>query len=165
MSYIMHGKQICTFLSAIDGSVTEIHLIDAILSGLPEEYANKVEMLTTLGETDLLKIQNQLLMAESAITVRETSKGQVAFAARSRRPRITCSYCGRNGHGREKCWYLNGLPPHMQKQGRNDAESEEKIALVSYALECGNVKNARPWSRKDASPIWEPLMFTVPFEE
>eukprot|EP00963_Diacronema_lutheri_P012012 scaffold1556_cov378-Pavlova_lutheri.AAC.1 len=41
MSFIMRGKQICTNLRAIDGSVTDIHLIDAILSGLPEEYANK----------------------------------------------------------------------------------------------------------------------------
>ena len=100
MNYIMRGKQICTDLRAIDGSVTEIHLIDAILSGLPEEYANKVEMLTTLGESDMLKIQNQLLMAESAISVRETSKGLVAFAARSRvkhaRPwsRKTRPHCG-----------------------------------------------------------------------
>eukprot|EP00963_Diacronema_lutheri_P004998 scaffold365_cov361-Pavlova_lutheri.AAC.2 len=99
MSFIMRGKQICTNLRAIDGSVTDIHLINAILSGLPEEYANKVEMLTTLGETDMLKIQNQLLQAESAITVRETSRGQ--------------------------------------KQPRNDRETDEKVALVSYALECG----------------------------
>ena len=33
---------------------------------------------------------------------------------------------------------MNGLPPHLQKQGRTDAESDEKVALVSYALECGN---------------------------
>ena len=33
---------------------------------------------------------------------------------------------------------MNGLPPHLQKQGRTDAESEDKVALVSYALECGN---------------------------
>eukprot|EP00963_Diacronema_lutheri_P004518 scaffold346_cov347-Pavlova_lutheri.AAC.1 len=137
MSFIMRGKQICTNLRAIDGSVTDIHLIDAILSGLPEESANKVEMLTTLGETDMLKIQNQLLQAESAITVRETSRGQVAFATQNRRPKFTCSYCGRIGHGREKCWYLNGLPPHLQKQPRNDRETDEKVALVSYAFECG----------------------------
>ena len=95
MNYIMRGKQICTDLRAIDGSVTEIHLIDAILSGLPEEYANKVEMLTTLGETDMLKIQNQLLMAESAISVRETSRGQVAF-------------CKKQG---VDVVYVRGLPP------------------------------------------------------
>eukprot|EP00963_Diacronema_lutheri_P012972 scaffold2152_cov336-Pavlova_lutheri.AAC.3 len=141
MSYIIRGKQICTDLRAIDGSVTDIHLIDAILSGLPEEYANKIEMLTTLGETDMLKIQNQLLMAESAIAVRETSRGQVAFAARSRRPKITCSYCGRNGHGRDKCWYLNGLPPRLQRKSTNDADDEEKVALVTYALECGNASS------------------------
>eukprot|EP00963_Diacronema_lutheri_P000210 scaffold10_cov367-Pavlova_lutheri.AAC.3 len=57
MSFIMRGKQICTNLRAIDGSVTDIHLIDAILSGLPEEYANKVEMLTTLGERDMPKFR------------------------------------------------------------------------------------------------------------
>eukprot|EP00963_Diacronema_lutheri_P005048 scaffold370_cov349-Pavlova_lutheri.AAC.33 len=141
MSYIIRGKQICTNLRAIDGSVTDIHLIDAILSGLPEEYANKVEMLTTLGETHMLKIQNQLLQAESAITVRETSRGQVAFATQNRRPRFTCSYCGRSGHGCEKCWYLNGLPPHLQRKSTNDADDEEKVALVSYALECGNASS------------------------
>eukprot|EP00963_Diacronema_lutheri_P013296 scaffold2630_cov350-Pavlova_lutheri.AAC.2 len=141
MSYIMRGKQICTDLRVIDGSITEVHLIDAILSGLPEEYANKFEMLTTLGETDMLKIHNQLLIAESAIAVRETSRGQVAFAARSRRPKITCSHCRRNGHGREKCWYLNGLPPHLQRKSTNDADDEEKVALVSYALECGNASS------------------------
>jgi len=57
MSYIMRGKQICTNLRAIDGSVTEVHLIDAILSGLPEEYANKVEMLTTLGRQTCSKFR------------------------------------------------------------------------------------------------------------
>ena len=36
------------------------------------------------------------------------------------------------------CWLLNGLPPHMQKLARTDADSEEKVALMSYALKCGN---------------------------
>ena len=137
MSFIMRAKQICTSLRAIDGSITDIHLIDAILSGLPQEYANKVEMLTTLSETDMLKIQNHLLQAESALSVRDTSKGQVAFATQNRRPKLSCTYCGRSGHTREKCWYLNGLPPHLQRQPRNNAENVEKVALVSYALECG----------------------------
>ena len=137
MSFIMRAKQICTSLRAIDGSVTDIHLIDAILSGLPQEYANKVEMLTTLSETDMLKIQNHLLQAESALSVRDKSMGQVAFATQNRRPKLSCTYCGRSGHTREKCWYLNGLPPHLQRQPRNNAENVEKVALVSYALECG----------------------------
>ena len=88
MSIIVHGKRICTYLRAIDGSVEEIHLIDAVLFSLTKEVANKVEMLTTMGETDMLKILNQLLMAESASTIRKMFRGRLflhreAYAGRS----------------------------------------------------------------------------------
>ena len=39
------------------------------------------------------------------------------------------------------------------------------LSILDEKSKLGVVKHARPWSRKDASPIWEPLMFTVPFEE
>jgi len=98
---------------------------------LPDEYATKVDMLITLGETDMLKLQNQLLQAEAAIVEREESTGQVVFSTNARRPKPVCSYCGRNGHTREKCWFLNGLPPHLQNKHRKPTEEEENIALCT----------------------------------
>ena len=136
IGYIMRAKHICTSLKAIDGTITETQLMDAILAGLPEEYSTKVEMLATMGETNMLNIQNQLLHAESSLITKETSKGQVVFAAQTIRPKPTCSYCGRSGHGREKCWYLNGLPKHLQKQSSTDSENDQKLAFVTCALNC-----------------------------
>ena len=77
-------------------------------------------------------LQNQLLQAEAAILAKEESTGQVAFSASTRRPKLVCSYCGRNGHTREKCWFLTGLPPHLQRGPRKANEQEENIALCSY---------------------------------
>ena len=136
IGYIRRAKHICTGLKAIDGTVTETQLIDAILAGLPEEYSTKVEMLARMGETDMLKIQNQLLHAKSSLTTKETSKGQVVFAAHTRRPKPTCSYYGRLGHGREKCWYLSGLPRHLQKQSSTNSQNDQKLAFVTSALNC-----------------------------
>ena len=42
---------------------------------------------------------------------------------------------------------------------------EQVLVRLQTTIRPVCVKHARPWSRKDASPIWEPLMFTVPFEE
>ena len=50
ITYIMRGKQLGTSLRAIDESVSDANLIDSILSGLPPEYENKVDMLVTLGK-------------------------------------------------------------------------------------------------------------------
>ena len=132
ITYIMRGKQLGTSLRAIDESVSDANLIDSILSGLPPEYENKVDMLVTLGETDMLKLQNQLLQAEASILAKEENTGQVAFSVNARRPKLVCSYCGRNGHTREKCWFLTGLPPHLQKGQRKTNDQHENIALCSY---------------------------------
>ena len=131
ISYIMRGKQIGTSLRAIDETVSDANLIDSILFGLPDEYATKVDMLITLGETDLLKLQNQLLQAEAAIIEREVNTGQVVFSANVRRPKQVCSYCGRKGHTREKCWFINGLPSHLQNKHQKSNEQEEDIALCT----------------------------------
>jgi len=61
ISYIMRGKQIGTSLRAIDETVSDAHLIDSILAGLPDEYTTKVDMLITLGETDMLKLLSMLV--------------------------------------------------------------------------------------------------------
>eukprot|EP00963_Diacronema_lutheri_P012663 scaffold1893_cov363-Pavlova_lutheri.AAC.1 len=128
----MRGKQLGTSLRAIDESVSDANLIDCILSGLPHEYATKVDMLVTLGETDMLKLQNQLLQAEASILAKEEGTGQVAFSVNARRPKVVCAYCGRSGHTREKCWFLTGLPPHLQKGPHKKNEQQENIALCSY---------------------------------
>ena len=137
IGYIMRAKHICSSLKTIDGSVTNTQLIDAILAGLPNEYSNKVDMLATIEETDMLKIQNQLLQAESMVSAKETSKGQVAFVAQTRKPKLNCSYCGRTGHTRERCWYLNGLPKHLQKEPKQE-QDDKTFAFVTHALTCGS---------------------------
>lgn len=48
---------------------------------MPEEYSTEVVMLATMGETYILKIQNQLLHVRNSLTTKEASKGQVVFAA------------------------------------------------------------------------------------
>eukprot|EP00963_Diacronema_lutheri_P008668 scaffold767_cov385-Pavlova_lutheri.AAC.8 len=128
----MRGKQLGTSLRAIDESVNDANLIDSILSGLPHEYENKVDMVVTLRETDMLKLQNHLLQGEASILAKEEGIGQVAFLVNARRPKVVCAYCGRSGHTREKFWFLTGLPPHLQKGPHKTNEQQENIALCSY---------------------------------
>ena len=140
ISYIMRGKQIGTSLRAIDESVSDANLIDSILSSLPDEYATKVDMLIILGETDLLKFQNQLLQAKAAIIKREVNTGQVVFFASVCRPKQVCLYCGRKGLTREKCWFVNGLPPHLQNKHQKSNEQEENIALcIGKGKNCSEI--------------------------
>lgn len=71
ISYFMRGKQIGANLRAIDETVSDENLIDSILSRLIIEYATKVDMLITLGESDMLRLQNQLLQVEATIASKE----------------------------------------------------------------------------------------------
>ena len=134
---IMRAKHICTSLRAIDGTVTDTQLIDSILAGLPNEYENKVEMLATMGETDMIKIQNQLLQAESALSAKKTNEGKLAVVTQMPKLQVNCSYYGRKGHTREKCWYLNGLPRHLQKKSNNETENDKKFAFVTSTYKYG----------------------------
>lgn len=101
IKFFMSRKQIYFDLGSISASKRKIHTIDAILSGILEDFANKVKLLTTLERTGLPENSHQLLRAEIAITDCVTSKGKIGFGAPSRCPKITCGYCGRDRHGQE----------------------------------------------------------------
>lgn len=143
LEYIMRAKEICSDLKAIDGSVTETQLIDAVLDGLPEEYATTVNVLATLGETSMLKIQNHLLQAENNISEKEENSEQVALLTKNQRARKFCDHCQKPGHTKETCWKIHGLPPSMLKYIKKKDENEEHVVVVSYGLNCGSSEDLR----------------------
>lgn len=94
-------------------------------------------MLAILGEIDMFKIHKRLLQAESAPSAEERNKGLLAFIKQLRKPKVNRPFYGQISHTREKCWYLNGLPKHLQKLSNNKTENEKRLAVVISIYTCG----------------------------
>ncbi|KAM6589411.1 hypothetical protein CsatA_012016 [Cannabis sativa] len=112
------------------------------LTGLNESYASvRAQILLNEPIPNLSRVFAMIVQEERQRSLGSTSLVPVAAAAssanpsRAKKPRPSCSNCGKPGHLVDKCYFLHGFPP-----GYGDKKKPEKGKAKANHASSSNAK-------------------------